>query len=148
MRFLSPEWVAAYNEVLQGIDLASLGQVGPESTGSLAASNGAIRVVLAVHGGPDGDSSVVRAAFVAADGRLRLELEDRDDPAPEPPNVTVALDLEVAAALALGVIDPTEALGRGQILVRGDLSVLVANQALLTTAAGALGDLHERTTFA
>lgn len=61
--------------------------------------------------------------------------------------MVISLGYEDAAALARGELDPTEALAAGRVRVRGDLSVLVAGQALLAAAAAQMAALQAETTF-
>jgi putative sterol carrier protein len=53
----------------------------------------------------------------------------------------------MAAAISKGEVHPTQALGTGEIRVRGDLAVLVAGQAVLAAAAAHLSDLQATTTY-
>ena len=50
------------------------------------------------------------------------------------------LGYEDALALALGRLDPADALAAGRVRVRGDLAALVAGQEVLAAAASRLGD--------
>jgi hypothetical protein len=148
-RFYSPEWVAAFNAAVAGLDAGAV-----DTSASRAASGGSFRVAQVVHGAPDGDRTV---ALVVTDGRLSLELEDpagatagRPTGGAGPdgrPDVTISLSYEDAAALSRGELDPAEAIGRGRVRVRGDLAVLVAGQALLAAAAPHLADLQAATTY-
>jgi putative sterol carrier protein len=52
---------------------------------------------------------------------------------------TIALGYADALALALGRLDPADALAAGRVRVRGDLAALVAGQEVLAAAAGLLG---------
>jgi hypothetical protein len=54
-------------------------------------------------------------------------------------NVTVVLTYDDALAIALGSLHPADALAAGRVRVRGELSVLVAGQAVLNAASAALG---------
>jgi SCP-2 sterol transfer family len=138
-RFLSAEWVDAYNASLAGLDPG-------EVTGSLRASSGQFsveQVVSGVPGRPTADGPL-RMVLSVDDGVVSLaEAQDRAGHA----DVVVLLDYADAAALSRGELDPTEALGAGRVQVRGDLSVLVAGQALLASAAGRMEKLQQETTY-
>jgi len=136
-RLYSPEWVAAFNDAVSGLD------PGEVDTGaSLAADGGQFRVLQVVHGTPEGELAVT---LVVTGRRLSIEL---GDPAPGTrPDVTVSLSYEDAAELSRGRLDPAEALGMGRIRVRGDLAVLLAGQALLASAAEHLSALQASTTY-
>jgi hypothetical protein len=145
-RFLSPEWVTAFNRALDGADLAAV-----DTTGSLAAAGGTFRVAQVVHGvpGEPGASGEVRTLLTVAEGVARLERQGANgaDDAGPGADVTVSLSYPDAVALSQGALDPAAALGAGRVRVRGDLSVLVAGQALLAAAARRLADLHVDTTY-
>lgn len=126
MRFYSHEWVAAFNESVAGIP------ADPEIS---------VRLLQVVHGGPDGTFEV---ALSVEEGAVRL---DRDAPADFEPQVTVSLAYDDAAALARGELDPARLLAAGRVKVRGDLSVLVSGQAVLSEAAGRVAALSGTTTF-
>lgn len=136
-RFYSPEWVAAFNDAVTGLD------AGEVDTGaSLAADGGRFRVVQIVHGAPEADLLVT---LVVTDRRVSLELGEPE--AGTRPDVTVSLSYEDAVELSRGNLDPVEALGMGKIRVRGDLAVLLAGQAILTSAAAHLSALQAATTY-
>lgn len=129
MRLYSPEWVAAFNEAVAGMDAA--GGTGAEIS---------FRMLQVVHGSPEG---TLRVGLSAEGGTVRMVLGPPDEPEPE---VTVSVDYEDAAALARGDTDPAQLLAAGRVKVRGDLSVLVKGQVALAEAAGRLEALSERTT--
>lgn len=148
-RFLTHEWVAAFNTAVDG---AAVRDPGDEA--GLKASSGHFTVVQQVHGAPDGDVAVT---LVVVGGTLRLQLSDAlppDEPsvgeteASEPQaDVTISLSYVDAAALSKGDMLATEALNAGRIRVRGDLSVLVAGQQVLADARQYLSDLAADTTY-
>jgi len=142
-RFLSPDWVAAFNEALDGAPLD-----GPATGGSLVAAEGHLRVTQLVSGVPP-DGGLLATTLVVEDGRLRLErYPGGEDPDPgAPPHVTISLAYEDAAAMSRGELAPAEALATGRVRVRGDLAVLVASQLLLGELAGRLHDLQADTTY-
>ena len=126
MHLYSPEWVAAFNEAVAGVEPAEPGL--------------SFRLLQVVHGGPDG---TVRVGLHVHGGRVTLVRDPEDEPAPQ---VTVSVSYEDAVALSRGALDPAGLLASGRVRVRGDLSVLVKGQALLAAAAARLGPLSERTT--
>jgi len=141
--FYSPEWVAAFNAAVADLDVSSV-DAGP----SLAVADGGFRVAQVVHDGPD-DREIreIRVVLALADGRLAMGLEPTDGPTNEPVNVTLSLSYEDAAALSRGEVDPATLVGTGRVRVRGDLSVLVAGQTLLASAAPRLAELQAATTY-
>jgi hypothetical protein len=140
-RLYSPEWVDSFNAAVADLD------VGAADTGtSLAASEGRFRVDQVVHGAPDGGQ--LQITLVVADGRLRLALPPAEEGLePERTNVTVSLAYEDAAALSRGELDAAALIGAGRVRVRGDLSVLIAGQALLVAAGPRLAELQASTTY-
>ena len=138
-RFLTSEWVAAFNAALDGVVLPA---PGPDA--GLAASDGRYVVAQEVRGTPDGD---VRLVLRTVDGALSLEVGPLSADAAAGADVTIALDYEAAAALSSGTLSPAEALTGGRIRVRGDLSVLSAGQELLSAAREHTRALDAGTTY-
>lgn len=144
-RFYSPEWVAAFNKAVSGLDVRGV-DTGP----SLTADSGSFRVAQVVRGGPDGELVVT---MTLEDGRLALELStpgadlEPAGPAGGEPDVTIVLSYEDAAAMSRGQLDPADAITQGRVRVRGDLAVLVAGQLLLAAAVGRLESIHAETTY-
>jgi putative sterol carrier protein len=64
-----------------------------------------------------------------------LDPEGREERA----TATIALGYADALALALGRLNPADALAAGRVRVRGDLAALVAGQEVLAAAARLLG---------
>ena len=137
-RFLSPEWVNAFDAALQGVVLPDLG----EDTG-IAASDGRFTVAQNVHGGPDGKVTLLMTADA---GSLRMALVDGDSSDPRP-DVTIVVSYEDAAALSTGELRAADAITAGRIRVRGDLSVLAAGQAMLVAAQLHIQSLAANTTY-
>ncbi|MGH9110522.1 MAG: SCP2 sterol-binding domain-containing protein [Acidimicrobiales bacterium] len=143
-RLYSPEWLAAFNEAVGG---ASPGQAGDTDDGSPPAggcsqpAGGSYRVAQVVTGGPEGD---VRVVLEVAGDRLRLEREDPD--APGDADVTVVVAYGDAAAMARGATDAAAMVRAGRVKVRGNLSMLMASQALLAAAADRLAPVSASTT--
>ncbi|HXQ18883.1 MAG TPA: SCP2 sterol-binding domain-containing protein [Acidimicrobiales bacterium] len=141
-QFLSAEWVAGFNIALDGVELGSDG-----TEGSLVAAAGRFCVRQVVSDVPP-DARTVQTTLVVDGGTATLVLDDPDATDPElRPDVIVALPYQLAVAISRGELHPTQALGTGEIRVRGDLAVLVAGQAVLGGAAAHLHDLQAATTY-
>ncbi len=140
-RFLTREWVAAFDAALARAELPALG----EGAG-LTASGGRFTVREEVRGGPDGD---VVVTLRAEDGTLRASWSRPGGPADDEPgpDVTVVLAYDDARDLVAGTLSPATALAEGRIKVRGDLSVLVASQSLLAAAQPAVATVAAATTY-
>jgi hypothetical protein len=144
-RYLSTEWVQAFDAALEALDLSDA--VTAAAAGSFAASDGDFRVAQVVSGVPaevagasgsvTGSGSEVRVVLSVSEGRAHMALDP--DGALGPANATIALGYADALALALGRLDPADALAAGRVRVRGDLAALVAGQEVLAAAAGLLG---------
>jgi hypothetical protein len=108
--------------------------------GSLAAADGVFSVAQLVQGVPAelGLGAEVRVVLSVAEGRAHLTLDDGGAPGTEA-TATIALVYADALALALGRLDPADALSHGRVRVRGDLAALVAGQEVLAVAASRLG---------
>jgi hypothetical protein len=141
--YLSPEWVQAFNDALADLDLTDA--IAAAGAGSLTVAGGTFSVAQVVTGGPESlaapgaavaGESTVRTVLAVEDGRLTLVT---DPTGAIPSNVTVVLTYEDALAIARGALHPADALAAGRVRVRGELSVLVAGQAVLNAASGALG---------
>lgn len=140
-RYLSPEWVQAFDAALSALDLTDA--VAAAGEGSLAAADGVFSVAQLVHGVPAdvGLGAEVRVVLSVAEGRAHLTLDAGDAPgAQATATATIALAYPDALALALGRLDPADALAEGRVRVRGDLAALVAGQEVLAAAASRLGD--------
>jgi hypothetical protein len=139
-RYLTPEWVQAFDDALGALDLTEA--IAAAGAGSLSAADGAFSVAQVITGAPDDlrvdgiDSSEVRTVLRVADGRARLAL---DPDSALPANVTMVLSYADAKAMALGSLEPADALAAGRIRVRGDLAALVASQSVLAAVATQLG---------
>ncbi len=136
-RFLTPEWVAAWNAVLASWPVA-------EADPSVA--EGHVTVVQEVSGTPDGD---VRLVMEIDGGTVRLALDGGGaaDGPDATPDVTIVLAYDDAAALSRGELSPAEALTAGRIRVRGDLSVLAATQGVLNDVRNGSADQIPATTY-
>jgi putative sterol carrier protein len=145
-RFLSQEWVDAFNSALAGAALPT-----PGDSAGLAVSDGPVTVAEEIRDGPEGD---VRLLLHMDRGTLRLERSGDPGDAALPsaggapvPDVTVALAYQDAVAMSAGELSPADALNQGRIRVRGDLTVLVEAQQLLVVARSATGELSASTTY-
>ncbi len=134
-RFLSEEWVAAYN--------AALADAPPPPEDEDAAG---FTVAQLVDGVP-GRARPQRTLLVVEGGRARMELLAEDDETRA--DVTVSLPYPDAAALSRGELDPAAAVATGRIRVRGDLSALARGSATLARAGASpgLADLAAATTY-
>ena len=143
-RFLTSDWVAAFNAALAGVTLPA---PGPDA--GLAAADGKFTVAQEVRGTPDGDVLLVlctEGGSMTLEVGPLVEMTDREGTT-DRAEVTIALDYADAAALARGELSPTDALTGGRIRVRGDLSVLAAGQELLRAARGHTRVLDADTTY-
>ncbi len=153
-RYLSPEWVQAFNAALAELDLREA--IAAAGAGSLTASGGTFRIAQIVTGCPEGppaDGAVSPGGAVSADGTVspgntvstlltveggRITLETAPAGS-RGADVTIALSYDDAFAVARGALDPADALAAGRVRIRGELAVLVAGQEVLNAAAAALG---------
>jgi NAD(P)-dependent dehydrogenase (short-subunit alcohol dehydrogenase family) len=151
-RYLSPEWVQSFDAALGALDLSDA--IAAAGSGSLAAADGAFTVAQLVSGvpadvgagsgdGATGPDTVVGLVLSVADGRAHLAL-DPDGAQAAAATATIALGYADALELALGRLDPADALAAGRVRVRGDLAALVAGQAVLAAAATRLGSAFAR----
>ena len=139
-RYLSPEWVQAFDAALGALDLSDA--VAAAASRSLAAADGVFTVVQVVSGVPadvaaGSAGGEVRVVLTVAEGHAHMALVS--DGTPERATATIALGYADALALALGRLDPADALAAGRVRVRGDLAALVAGQEVLAAAARLLG---------
>ncbi len=136
-RYLSPEWVQAFNDALSGVDLTAA--VEAAGAGSLTAAGGTFAVAQEVTGAPGGTGvpgRSVRTVLAVEGGRVSLAL---DPTAGRRADVTIMLAYDDAHAIARGELDPADALATGRVRVRGELAVLVAAQSVLGEAATQVG---------
>ena len=132
LRFYSPAWVTAANEVLASM------------TEDLEGGT-SWRMLQVVDGAPDGRVRLALVVDGSADGpAAHFELDPPED---APAQVTVSVAYDDAAALSRGELDPAQLLATGRVRVRGDLSVLVKGQAVLIAVAGRVAALARETTY-
>ncbi len=77
----------------------------------------------------------MRVLLTVTEGHAHLTLGDSETTA----TATIVLDYDDARAMALGQLDPADALADGRVRVRGDLAALVAGQEVLAAASAHLG---------
>jgi hypothetical protein len=130
-RYLSPEWVTAFNDALRELDLSAA--IAAAGAGSLTASDGSFAVAQVVTDAPEGE---VRTVLTVADGGASLAL---DPTRALSANVTIVMGFDDALAMARGGLSPADALANGRVRVRGELAVLVAGQSVLAAAGALLG---------
>jgi putative sterol carrier protein len=133
-RFLSQEWVDAFNEALAEVDVAP---PGPEA--GLAVRAGRFSMCQLVTGGPGGD---VQTTLTVDGGRVTITMGEAEDAA-----VTIRLTWPDAAAMAAGALAPGEAIAAGRVRVRGDLAVLAEAQAVLAAVQPHLQVLRDLTEY-
>ncbi len=139
-RYLSPEWVQAFNAALADLPLTDA--IAAAGRDSVTASDGRFQVAQVVTDVPVDVSASgrVHTLLSVADGAVSLALlPDASATATATANVTIVLSYADALALAQGQLEPADALAAGRVRVRGELAVLVAGQVLLQAAAAAAG---------
>jgi hypothetical protein len=146
----------SFDAALGALDLSDA--VVAAGSGSLAAADGRFSVAQLVSGVPEGvgagvgassgSESVVGLVLSVADGRAHIALDPggADGALVVGATATIALGYTDALALALGRLDPADALAAGRVRVRGDLAALVAGQEVLAAAAALLGGALEELT--
>jgi hypothetical protein len=137
-RYLSPEWVRAFDDALAALDLSDV--VAAAAAGSLKAADGAFAVAQVVTDPPGAGGEAgplpLRTVLTVAAGRAHLVVDPDESVRAD---VTMVLRYADALAMARGELEPADALADGRVRVRGDLAVLVAGQAVLAAAAERLG---------
>jgi SCP-2 sterol transfer family len=126
LRFLSPEWLRAFDTALR-----SERDLGARFVGSPIAI--AQEVV---------DAAVQYVIVLDGDGG-RVEAERRDFPV----DVTLVCDRTTAAGLAQGTLNAQRALTSGRLKLRGDVDRLGAASAALAGLGDLLADLRADTEF-
>jgi hypothetical protein len=134
MRFLSPEWVDAFNQALVDVVIEP---PGPDA--GLAVRDGRFSMAQVVSGGPGGD---VHTTFQVHEGRATMTTGQSGDA-----SVTIGLTWADAVAMAAGELSPVDAIAAGRVRVRGDLSVLAEAQAVLAALSPHLQNVRDRTEY-
>ena len=155
-RYLSDEWVQSFDAAIGALDLSDA--IEAAGAGSLAAADGSFSVAQLVRDVPaevpltahssrsaGAEGAEVRLVLSVAGGRAHLS-KDPDGALAAQATATIALTYTDALALALGRLDPADALAAGRVRVRGDLAALVAGQEVLAAAAALLGGTLEELT--
>ena len=146
-RFLTQEWVDAFNEAMSDVVVAD-----PGADAGHVAQTGRFVVAEEVRGAPEGEITLL---LMVDEGKVRLLLAaptDRSEAGgtglpDREPNVTIALSYQDAVAMAKGDVTPAQALNAGSVRVRGDLAVLVAGQQVLAEAKQCTAALTAQTTY-
>ena len=136
-RYLSPEWVQAFNAALSDLDLTAA--IAAAGAGSLTASDGVFAVAQVVTSAPDdigAPAGEVRTVLTVDHDGVTITL---DPTSSLPTDVTIVVGYADALAIARGELDPADALATGRVRVRGELAVLVAGQSVLNAASALLG---------
>ena len=133
-RFLSPEWVDAFNQALVDVVVAP-----PGDEAGLAVRDGRFTMGQVVTGGPDGDTETT---LEVREGKVTMTTGGSGDAA-----VTIRLSWADALSMAVGELAPAEAIAAGRVRVRGDLSVLAEAQMVLAAVAPHLQELRARTEY-
>src|ERR1700722_561599 len=136
-RYLSPEWVQAFNAALSDLDLTAA--IESAGAGSLTASDGVFAVAQVVTNAPDdigAPGGEVRTVLSVNHDGVTMTL---DPTSSLPTDVTIVVAYADALAIARGELDAADALATGRVRVRGELAVLVAGQSVLNAASALLG---------
>jgi hypothetical protein len=132
-RYLTTEWVESFDAALAALDLHDA--IAAAGEGSLAAADGTFSVVQVVSDVP-GATEAVHLVLRVADDKVSMSL---DPERAHHGTATILLGYADAFAMALGELDPADALADGRVRVRGDLAALVAGQEILAAASDRLG---------
>lgn len=123
MRYLSDEWFAALSAAVATVE-------APPAV--------ALTVGQTIHGAPDGE---VHYRLSCADGRCRV------DRGPGPSDVTLSEDLSTAVAVANGTRTAGHAVLHGDIVVTGDVELLMEAAPLLEALVPAFASVMAETTL-
>jgi hypothetical protein len=133
LRFLGPEWIAAFNEAALLVDLAA----PPADAGLSVQDGGCATAIIA------GDGSGTSVTVTVGGGRLAIT----GGATPEA-GVTVRVGWNDARCLLAGAWVPTAALAAGRAQIRGDLGVLracgLALETLQPHLAGVWAETEDR----
>ncbi len=135
LRFLSPEWIAAFDEAALLVELPA----PPADAGLSVRDGGFATAVIA----GDGSATSVTVTVTVDGGRLAVTGGATAEAA-----VTVRVRWDDARSLLAGAWVPTTALAAGRAQIRGDLGVLracgVALETLQPHLAGLWADTDDR----
>jgi hypothetical protein len=134
VRFLSPEWIVAFDEAVAAVDLAP-----PAEDSALAVRQGMYATGLIAH--DDGDRSV-SVTLEISQGRMTMRAGATPEAA-----VTLRVGWAEAASFLAGAWSPTPALAAGRAQIRGDLSVLGATGIALQVLQPSLARLQADTEY-
>jgi hypothetical protein len=126
LRFLSPEWVRAFDRALRSDRELGARFVGSPIAIAQEVGDAAVRYVIVL----DGDGG-------------RVEAEWRDFPV----DVIFVCDRATAAGLAQGTLNAQRALTSGRLKLRGEVDRLGAASAALAGLGDLLADLRADTEF-
>jgi len=132
VRFLSPEWIVAFDEAVAAVDLAP-----PAEDSALAVRDGMFATGLIAH---DDAGLTVSVTLDVRDGRMTMRGGATSDAA-----VTLRVRWDDAVSFMAGAWVPTPALAAGRAQILGDLSVLRATGIALQVLQPHLGDLRADT---
>jgi hypothetical protein len=134
IRFLSPEWVAAFNEAVAGVDIPA-----PSAGDALTVGDGQFATSVIAS---DGSGAPTAVTVDVSGGRISLTTGTD-------PGATATLRVRWGDAIAFldGTWAPTPALAGARAQVRGDLSVLKATGVVLGAVRPHLGHLRAGTDY-
>jgi len=129
VRFLSPEWLRAFDDALR-------------ADGELGARFAQAPIAIAQEVTAE-DAAPVRYVIVLDDRGGRLETGTSAARA----DVTLVCDRDTAAALARGTVNAQRALTSGRLKLRGEIDRLAAASTALSGLGDILGSLRANTEF-
>lgn len=134
LRFLSAEWVAAFDEAVAQAPLPA------RSDGDALAVRGGVFATSVVARAESGET--VAVTVTVADGRLTMRTGATADA-----GATVRVPWTDAVAFMAGSWSPISALGAGRAQVRGDVAVLEATGLALAAVQSSVAVLGEDTEY-
>jgi hypothetical protein len=134
VRFLSPEWIVAFDEAVAPVDLAP-----PAEDSALAVREGMFATCLIAH---DDAGLTVSVTLEVRQGRMTMTSGATSEAA-----ATLRVGWDDAVSFMAGAWAPTTALAAGRAQVRGDLSVLRATGIALQVVQPHLDGLRADTEY-
>ncbi|MEO7837236.1 MAG: SCP2 sterol-binding domain-containing protein [Acidimicrobiales bacterium] len=131
-RYLSQAWFDEVNEAARNSPSLRHATVGAHLT-----------LQQVVTGGPEGD---LQYWLRIEDGSVRAAL-GAAQAADLTPDATVTQPYETAAAVSRGELSTEDAFLDGRIRLRGDISVLVRHQSMLSGLGAVFGEVRDRTDY-